>query len=79
MTLQASKASEMKDIISRTATALIGYDEKLGTYAQVDYMRLGMGVPGTVTGYGGLYSQPYQIDKNFTRFISVFRSGELHF
>jgi TonB-linked SusC/RagA family outer membrane protein len=56
----------------RSSSTLIGYDEALGTYAVLDYARLRNGIPGTVTGWGSLYFTPYNINKDYTRFLSYF-------
>ncbi|WP_157273853.1 SusC/RagA family TonB-linked outer membrane protein [Pedobacter sp. BAL39] len=55
-----------------STTTIIGYDETLGTYPILDYARLRMGIPGTVSGYGSLYFTPYEIMKVKSRFISYF-------
>jgi TonB-linked SusC/RagA family outer membrane protein len=66
-------AQESSDL--RSSTTLIGYDDALGSYAVLDYAKLRNGVPGTVTGYGSLYFNPFDIQKNKSRFISYFGLG----
>jgi TonB-linked SusC/RagA family outer membrane protein len=59
----------------RTSSTLVGYDEALGTYAILDYLKLRSGISGTVTGYGSLYFTPYSITKSISRFTSYFGLG----
>lgn len=71
LTLQAGQEVN-EGFNERETVTLIGYNDKLGTYAQVDYKRLSAGVPGTVTGWGSLWATPYWINRGQTRFISYF-------
>lgn len=74
ITLQAgSDVNEASTL--RTSTSLYNYDEKLGTYSVLDFARLRTGISGTVTGFGSLYSQPYQISRGKSRFLSYFALG----
>jgi TonB-linked SusC/RagA family outer membrane protein len=57
---------------SNSSTTLVGYDDALGSYAILDFATLRNGAPGTVTGYGSLYFNPYEIRKSSSRFLSWF-------
>ena len=56
----------------RTTTQVVGYDEKLNTYATIDNVRLRNGISGTVTGFGSFGYTPFSLNKGLTRFISYF-------
>jgi len=74
LTIQGGQdAQESSDL--KNTTTLVGYDDAMGTYAVLDYAKLRNGVPGTVTGYGYLYFNPYQIQRNKSRFTSWFGLG----
>ena len=66
-------AQENQNILS--TTTVLGYDEQLNTYPVLDYATLRNGIFGTILGYGGLYSQPYQYSMSLTRFTSYFALG----
>ncbi|RAJ08880.1 TonB-linked SusC/RagA family outer membrane protein [Chitinophaga skermanii] len=55
-----------------SSTTVLGYNEKMGTYAVLDYAALQNGIPGTVTGYGYLFSSPLSIQSTTARFKSSF-------
>jgi len=64
---------EARENFTRTATtSLLGYDEDMQTYSLIDYSTLSKGVFGTVTGYGYLGSQPYEVQERTSRFNSYF-------
>lgn len=71
LTIQVGQEAQEQSSFNASST-VVGYDEKLGTYATLNYAALQNGVPGTVTGYGYLYvSQLFQ-DKQFSRYNSLF-------
>lgn len=71
LTLQAGQEA-LEQYSYRSSTFMHGYNKALGTYAVLDYARLQAGVPGTVTGYGSLWAQPFQINESYNRFASYF-------
>jgi TonB-linked SusC/RagA family outer membrane protein len=71
LTVQVGQESQETASL-KSSTTLVGYDDALGSYAILDYAALRNGVPGTVTGYGSLYFNPYEIMKSKSRFISWF-------
>jgi TonB-linked SusC/RagA family outer membrane protein len=74
ITLQAGNDIQ-EGYSARNDATLIGYNDKLGTYAVLDFAKLRQGVPGTVTGYGSLYYTPFNIYRMLSRFLSYFALG----
>jgi TonB-linked SusC/RagA family outer membrane protein len=73
LTIQAGQEAQ-ESYSTRSSTTILGYNEALGTYANLDYAMLSAGISGTVTGFGsyGGSSIPYQLRWSKTRFDSYF-------
>ena len=74
LNVQVGQDAQESQSIQSTTTVL-GYDEKLNTYPNLDLATLGNGIFGTILGYGGLYSSPYQYLMSLKRFSSYFALG----
>jgi len=70
---------EVKEFYNyRTSNVVLGYDQALGTYAQIDYNTLNTnGVPGgsVIGNIVSLLGAPFNISKSLSRFNSYFALG----
>ena len=71
--LNVQGGQEARENLTKGETStILGYNEDLQTYPFIDYLKLSQGVPGTVTGFGYYYPQPFRASETKTRFNSYF-------
>lgn len=74
LTLQVGQEAQESYSYSSISTVL-GYNEKMGTYAPIDWARLQNGIPGTITGYGFLPNSPFFPMSQKSRFTGYYGLG----